>query len=145
MASSDKGVATPFKAINNEISATIGLRCISNGEFIAKKSRGVGRENLLTICKGYLSLKSIAGIEKRAAIITSSDCVGRSGEVSLTFWNTSFWDDTNDSMTFDWNDKKNAKQNPMNMFPDSKNYEMDWYDAMGDFALVSGGNKSIFV
>jgi hypothetical protein len=140
--SDDKSKVSPFTAINKEITSKIGLRCIQNGEFIAKKARGVARANLLTICKGFLNLSTRAGVEKRVAVITSSDCVGRSGEVALTFYNTSFWDSTNDSMTFDWNDKKNAKQNPMNMFPDAEHYQMDWYDAMGDLALVSGGTSS---
>jgi hypothetical protein len=135
----DKNIPSPFTAINKEITSKIGLRCIHNGEFIAKKSRGVARANLLTICKGYLKVGNKAAVEKRAAIVTSSDCVGRSGEVAFTCFDTSFWDATNASMSFDWNDKKNAKQNPMNMFPDAQSWEMDWYDSMGDFALVTGG------
>ena len=86
---------------------------------------------------------NISGIHKLSAIITAFLGVGRSGEWSLCSYKGSKWDHALDSFTMDWNQKKTAKQSPMNFFPDKEHYEMDFYTALGYLALVSNGNASI--
>ena len=117
-------------------------RKIFKGEPVVEKTTPIYRHHLLVICRSFLKMGNISGVHKLSAIVTAFLGVGRSGEWSLCSYKGSKWDHALDSFTMDWNQKKTAKQSPMNFFPDKEHYEMDFYTALGYLALVSNGNAS---
>ena len=109
---------------------------------MVEKTTPIYRHHLLVICRSFLQMGNISGVHKLSAIVTAFLGVGRSGEWSLCSYKGSRWDYALDAFTMDWNQKKTAKQSPMNFFTDKNNYEMDFYTALGYLALVSNGNAS---
>ena len=90
-----------YTAIRKDMESTIKRQCILNGVRIAYKARPVFRPQMITIAGFLLKEGTAESLSRRAAIVTAFACVGRSGEVALTHFNDSYWDNLEYSMTFD--------------------------------------------
>lgn len=113
------------------------LKCIREGTPVSEKSESIGRVRL-GIINGHLLEQGCAkAIQHMFEFSMAFHAVGRAGEAALTNVQSAKWDIINGgNLVLDWNQKKNAKQAPINFFNDWSDYRICWYFSLYCYLLV---------
>jgi hypothetical protein len=112
------------------------------GEAIVEKADPIARVTMLEILKYYFAEGRRESMEKRCAFILSFLCVGRTGEVAATCWESMHFDRDVGCLVLDWRERKTANHCQMPLFCDAENFEFDIFHALACLLVLCYGSNT---
>ena len=131
--------------VRRDMLKQLGRRCMELGIEITKKSQPICREDLMKINTELLNLNTPDALARRAIFVAAFLSVGRSGEVAISEWKTSYWCSELEQHCFVWNRLKTVRQNIMGNVSDGQRcFEIDSLHSTASYMLL-GGTSRYFV
>jgi hypothetical protein len=115
---------------------------LQKGEAIVEKAIPISRETMLNILKYYFAEGRRESMEKRCAFILSYLCVGRTGEVATSCWESMYVDRDLGCLVLDWREQKTASHCQMPLFCDAENFEFDIFHALACVLVLCYGSNT---
>lgn len=101
------------------------VQAVKKGEKTMTQSFAMHRKLVGWVCRHLWGLGTCDGICKAAVIASQQQAVGRGGEVAVSTWSHSFWDDMDDHFVSCWKELKTGHDAPMIYCIDSCMWEID--------------------